>query len=744
VRASGPVETDIVLVGGGHAHVQVMTRFAMARHPGVRLSLVTEQLETPYSGMLPGFVAGEYTRDDIHIDLARLAFATGTRLIHARVVGLDRDARRVLLEGRPPLGYDLVSLNVGIVPDLSDMPGADAHAVPVKPISTFLERFETLLERLHHKDGPRRFAVVGGGAAGVELALTLRRRLAREAQGHGSNPGSLSVTLLTSATLVPGLNEGMRLRAQEALAAAGVETLEKARVVGVDAHGLTLEDGRTIAADAVLVSTKARAPAWLASLGLDTTPDGSLIVGPTLQAPGDPRVFAGGDCAAMTGRALDKAGVYAVRAGPVLARNLALAAQKKAPRPWSPQRDFLVMLNAGDGSAILGRGRHLAASGRWVRWWKDAIDRRFMRMFAEFGRQGPVRPDASGEIAPEYRCAGCAAKVGAGPLGRALRRLPPHPATPFAARVRGLGGPEDAAVIDMGNGRIALETVDLITAFVGDAYRFGEIAALHALSDIFAMGGLPTHALATALLPAGRAEVVAEDLFQLLSGARSALDREGVTLVGGHTGEGSAMALGFAVSGEAPADQITRKGGLLPGDALILTKPLGTGIIFAAAMRGAAPAEAIEAALDSQRLSNREASRILRDQGARGMTDVTGFGLLGHLAEMAEASGVGSEVSLAATPRLPGATSLALKGFASSALRQNLAAVEGLLAGALTGDAEAMLLDPQTSGGLLAGVPPDRADAAVSELRAAGFAHAARIGTVVASGPAGPAIAILS
>ncbi|MFO1151433.1 MAG: selenide, water dikinase SelD [Alsobacter sp.] len=743
MRAAGPVSTDIVLVGGGHAHVQVMTRFAMAGHPGLRLTLVTEQLDTPYSGMLPGLVAGEYDRDEIHIDLARLAFATGTRLVHARALGLDRAARRVLLEGRPPLGYDLVSLNVGIVPDLSDMPGAETHAVPVKPIATFLSRFDALLERLRRPDGPRRFAVVGGGAAGVELALTLRRRLEREAAGQGLQAAALSVALVTSAPLVPGLNEGMRRKAREALRAARVETVEKARVVGVSAGALALDDGRSLPADAVLVSTKARAPAWLSELGLETTPDGALVVGPTLQAPGDPRVFAGGDCAAMLGRSLDKAGVYAVRAGPVLARNLALAARERAPKPWSPQRDFLVMLNAGDGTAIVGRGRHVAASGRWVRHWKDSIDRRFMRMFAEFGRQGPVAPDASGEIAPELRCAGCAAKVGAGPLGRALRRLPPPPATPFSGRVRGLGQPDDAAVIETGEGRLALETVDLITAFIGDPYRFGEIAALHALSDIHAMGGAPTHALATAILPAARPDVTAEDLFQLLSGARAALDREGVTLVGGHTGEGASLALGFTVNGEAEAGHLTRKEGLSPGDAVILTKPLGTGVVFAAAMRGAAPATSIAAALDSQRRSNREGARLLREHGARAVTDVTGFGLLGHLGEMAEASGVAVEVSRSGVPFLPGVERLVGEGFASSAVGQNVAAVEGLLAGRMSREAQALLLDPQTSGGLVAGVPPARADAAVAALRAAGFGHASRIGTVGAPGAAGPRLSVV-
>lgn len=700
MKPRGPVGTDIVLVGGGHTHVQVMTRLAMAGAPGIRLTLVTRDLDTPYSGMLPGFVAGQYARDEIHIDLARLAFATGTRLIHAAATGIDRANKRVLLEDRPPIAYDILSLNVGITPDLADIGGAEEHGIAVKPISRFIDRFEILRAAAAEPEGPRRIAVIGGGVAGAELVMALCHRL----RGEAAKPDAFAFTLVSEAGLVPTLNAGIRRRVEAALSERRIAVVTGERARQIDAEGIVTIGGRRIAADAVFLSTRARAPGWLADTGLALGPDGSVKVRPSLQALDDDDVFAAGDCAVMESDPREKAGVFAVRQGPVLAGNLLARAQQRPLRPYRAQKRFLVLIGTGNGHAIGGRGNLIAFAGRWAWRWKDRIDRRFMAMFSEFNRQGPVLPNADGEIPPELRCGGCAAKLGPGPLARALARLGDMPAT------------EDAAVIETPDGRLEVESIDQITAFLDDPYRFGEIAALHALSDIHAMGGRPIRALALATLPPARPDKQAEDLFQLLSGARSVLDREGVALLGGHSSEGATLALGFCVTGEVARDRLTRKGGAVAGDCLILTKPIGTGIVFAAAMRGAASALAIGQAIKSQRRSNGAAAAVLARHGARAVTDVTGFGLAGHLAEMLAASGGAATLRPGAIPLLPGAGGLADAGFASSLLGQNAAAADILFDRPLDPIERALLFDPQTSGGLLAAVPADRAEAALADL----------------------------
>lgn len=735
MKATAPIARELLLVGGGHAHVHVMTAFAMRPEPGLRVTLVSKDLETPYSGMLPGHVAGFYTREEAHIDLVKLAVATGTRLIHATACGLDRTSGRVLLEGRPPLAYDLLSIDVGITPALDAIPGAADHGIAVKPIGDFLEKFEELRARVLASEGPFRIMGIGGGAGGAELILSLRVRLRAELTAAGQAPDRLSFALATAGPLLEGHNEGVQRRFRIVMGRADVARHENRPVAALEAGLVRFADGGTELADAILVTTHAAAPGWFRGTGLELDEGGFLAIGPTLQSVGDPSVFAAGDCAALTDDPRPKAGVFAVRAGPPLARNLRAVARGEMPKPWKPQKEHLALISTGERAAIASRGRW-SAEGAWLWRLKDFIDRRWMGMYQDTERMAArmasvpaARPVAA---APEQmRCGGCAAKVGPGPLDAALARL--DPALPDPAILIGLGAPDDAAVIKPTAGRNLVQTVDFFRAFVDDPFVFGEIAANHALSDIFAMGAEPRHALAIAVVPHAAPRIVEEELFQMLAGARRAFDREGVSLAGGHSGEGAELALGFSVTGEILPGRISRKAGARKGDVLVLTKPLGSGIVFAAAMRGKAGAAPVEAVLAAMRRSNREAARILVSHGAHAMTDVTGFGLAGHLGEMAAAGGVSVALRLADLPLHPQVRDLAEAGVASTALPQNLV-LAGLLDGKVDAGWRVILFDPQTAGGLLASLPVASAEACVAELAATGHAGAAAIGEVIADG----------
>ncbi|MGB9369160.1 MAG: selenide, water dikinase SelD [Xanthobacteraceae bacterium] len=725
-----PVHTDIVLIGGGHAHVHVLKAFAMLPEPGVRLTLITRDLETPYSGMLPGVVAGLYRIEEAHIDVVRLCAATGTRLIHAQANGIDRLNKRVELAGRPPIAYDVLSIDVGITPALAAIEGAAEHAIAVKPIGSFLGKFNTLLKECRKPHGPRRIVVVGGGAGGAELLLSVRSRLLDETPDP-----RFSFALITAEEIVAQHNTRVRDAFRRALAARDIALHERSDARAVTANGVTLADGTTIAADAVLVTTDAAPPPWFERTGLARDGGGFLAVGPTLQVLNDPDVFAAGDCAGLTASPRPKSGVFAVRAGPPLAENLRGRVRNKPLAPWQPQRQHLALISTGERYAIASRG-WMKAEGAWLWTVKDWIDRRWMRMYQDTDRMivrmAKHKPAATPRAdTDEMRCGGCAAKVGPGPLSRALARLAPVQAPDV---IVGLDAPDDAAVIVPPAGKHLVQTVDFFRAFIDDPYVFGEIAANHALNDIFAMGGTPRHALATAVVPPGLSAKVEETLFQLLAGARTCLDREGTALIGGHSSEGE-LAIGFSVTGEVTPERITRKGGLKPSDALILTRPIGTAVLFAAAMRAKAKAVWIEAALAAMRQSNREAAAILLAHGATAVTDVTGFGLIGHLGEMLAASGVSAEIDLPAIPLYAGTLELAQAGIASTLLPENLA-LASLLRSELDAPTRAILFDPQTSGPLVAGIPTDRASACVSQLQAKGYRYAqiiGRIGAPVAS-----------
>jgi selenide,water dikinase len=335
------------------------------------------------------------------------------------------------------------------------------------------------------------------------------------------------------------------------------------------------------------------------------------------------------------------------------------------------------------------------------------------------------------------RCGGCGAKVGANILSRALGSLQPVERPDVLI---GLHSPDDAAVVRVPPGMAVVQTVDFFRAFIDDPYLFGKVAANHALGDIFAMGGEPQTATAVVTVPPGLESKVEDLLTQMMGGAIEVLNAAGCALVGGHTGEGAELALGFAINGliDEKMDSVMRKGGMQPGDVLLLTKPMGTGTLFAAHARHAAKGRWIAAALQSMVQSNQQGAAILRTHGATACTDLTGFGLLGHLVEMTRPSGVDAELNMSTLPLLDGAVECVKAGIVSSLQPANVRLRRALRnADEFVGDPRyPLLFDPQTAGGLLASVPAAQAAACVQALKAAGYAHTAIIGRITAQGEA--------
>ncbi|MBM42281.1 MAG: selenide, water dikinase SelD, partial [Acidobacteria bacterium] len=502
---------------------------------------------------------------------------------------------------------------------------------------------------------------------------------------------------------------------------------------------VTRADGSTMALDEILWVTQAGAAPWLGRSGLAVDDAGFVEVNATLQSVSHPGVFAVGDVAAVVDHPREKAGVFAVRQGPPLTENLRRALLCQPLKPFRPQRRFLTLISTGDRYAVGSRG-WLAFEGRWAWRWKDWIDRRFMSRYRDLpemrSNQGPdveaglASPELLAEISTAaMRCGGCGSKVGATPLERVLERLEPIQRDDV---IVGLDAPDDAAIIRVPPGKVQVRTVDAFRAIVDDPYVFGQITANHCLGDIFAMGADAQSALAVATVPFGLDHKVEDTLVDLLAGAVAMLNEAGATLVGGHTSEGVELSLGLSLTGLVDDGRALRKAGLQPGHRLILTKPLGTGTLFAAHMRLKAKGRWIDGATNSMLQSNRDAADLLVTHGAVACTDVTGFGLLGHLVEMTRASGVNVELRLNAVPALAGALETSAAGWLSSLHPHNVRlrrAVEDVdRVGAHP--AYRLLFDPQTAGGLLAGVPEDRTEPCLAALRAAGYDAAAEIGVV--------------
>ena len=707
-----PQTRDLVLIGGGHAHALVLRAWAMNPLPGARLTVINPDPVAPYTGMLPGHVAGHYSRGDLMIDLVRLARFAGARLVLGRVTGIDRARRAVVVPGRADIGYDIASVDIGIGSDLPDLPGFADHAVAAKPLGAYVVAWDRYLADLARGRALGQIVVIGAGVGGVELSLAMAERL----RGLGLTAG---ITVLEQAGgALPGIGAGARAGLLAALGRYGITLRVSARPQAVTAGAVVLEDGTTLPAGFVLGVAGARPQGWLTDTGL-ALEAGFLAVGPTLQTS-DPMIFAAGDCAQMTHAPRPKAGVYAVRQAPVLLHNLRAALGAGRMRHYRPQADYLKLISTGARSAIADKwGLRLDGAPLWR--WKDRIDRRFMAMFHDLpAMQAPAVPRSAADGVAQHLsdapplCGGCGAKVAGGVLRAGLSALPAATRTDVLT-----GTGDDAAVLAHGTG-VQVMTTDHLRAFTPDAFVMARIAALHALGDVWAMGAAPQVALAQITLPPLSDRLQARTLQEILTAASEVFRDAGADLVGGHTTIGAELTIGFTVTGLAK--RAITKGGARPGDALILTRGLGTGVVMAAEMAHAALpggllGETVAATLAAMQRSGKTAAGLLRD--AHALTDVTGFGLAGHLVEMLDASDLAAVIDLAALPLLPGAEALAAVGVRSSLWAGNRASLTGRVTAPDTPRAD-LLYDPQTAGGFLAALPADRAAAVVAALRALG------------------------
>lgn len=720
-----PLVRDLVLVGGGHTHALVLRRWGMAPLPGVRVTLINPEPVAPYTGMLPAHVGGHYGRDDLDIDLVRLARHAGARLVLGRVEGLDRTARTLHVPGRPPVGYDVASLDIGIEGGLPEIRGWAAHGLAAKPLGPFAARWTAYLEALRRDETQARIVLVGGGVAGVELALAMAYRL--DAEGHGDR----AVHLVETGPHIPtGVSAAARRRLLKALHRADVTLHPACQVREVSASSVLLSDGRRLPASLVVATAGARPQAWLDATDLPRA-EGGIAVGPTLNVLDDPDLFAAGDCAHLSHAPRPKAGVFAVREAPILYHNLVARLSGGRLRRYNPQRSYLKLITLGDRQALADKAG-LCVSGPLVWLWKDRIDRTFMDRFQELPRMTP--PPLPRRVADGVRaalgdgqppCGGCGAKVGALALHGALgARLQPGEGG------WGSGPGDDAAVRALGDGRVQVLSTDHLRAFTEDAHLMARIAAVHALGDIWAMGARPDAALASLILPRQSDRLVARQLEDILAALESVLDAAGASLVGGHTSLGTELTIGLTVTGLCETSPLLLSGAR-PGDVLILTKPLGTGVILAGEMAKRARGRDVAAAFDSMsRPMSADAACL--SPVAHAMTDVTGFGLAGHLLQIARASGVAARLDRAALPVLPGAETLTADGIRSTLWADNAAIAPDLAADP---DARAQLLfDPQTAGGLLASVPSGAERRLLQALNQAG-SPAQKVGTIEAGPP---------
>jgi pyridine nucleotide-disulfide oxidoreductase family protein len=362
----------LVLAGGGHAHLHVLKALAAESWPNVQVTLISPYARQIYSGMLPGWMAGHYRLDQCAAALEPLLKAAKVRYIQDSVSILNAKRRVIQTLHFGDIAYDALSLDTGAQVDTSCLAATGANLMTIRPIESFVVDWMRQIE-IFKQTGKASLAVVGGGAAGVELALAARYRLNLEL---GAN--NVQVILIAGSGLLPGHGPSIVRQVTETLAHRQIEL-----VIGYGAgcsSGLQLSDGTIIPVECVIAATGVKPAAWLAESKLALAQDGFIAVKDGQQSVSHPEVFAAGDVASRIDSPHAKSGVYAVRAGPVLASNLNRALKGLAPLSYKPQKRSLYLLATGPKEAIMSWGG-LAANGRWAWKWKDWIDRRFMRQY---------------------------------------------------------------------------------------------------------------------------------------------------------------------------------------------------------------------------------------------------------------------------------------------------------------------------------------------------------------------------
>lgn len=745
------LSNDLVLVGGGHSHLALLRRLCMRPRDDIRVTLVSESSYALYSGMIPGTIAGYYKAEQACIDLRKLCQAGKVRLLIDSAIGIDSQRQELKLAMRPALRYDVLSINCGSRPALTAIDGANRFGIAVKPLAPFLAQVAELVRDIDRHPRACRITIVGGGAAAVEVTLALQRRLTSSLRQKAD---AIELRLVcASETLLADMPRRAGRIAYRELTARGVVVQLASTVTAVEpvdnGYQLQIDGAPSLQSDWVAWCLYAAAPTWLQDTAechcIARDDRGFVTVNDYLQSTSHRNIFAAGDIAQFVARPLAKSGVYAVREGPVIADNLLRAIDGRALKRFRPQRNFLALLGTADDRAIGVRWPFVFHHARlWTL--KQWIDQRFVARYStshkDFSTMAARANSAITTSPPNdmdtmaMRCGGCAAKVPAEILERVLNGLSSTASREKPTATTALVN-DDAAVIDQHGETLTLQTIDYFRSFIDDPYLLGFIAANHCLGDIYAMGAKPVSALALASVPHGKPAMVANTLAQLLHGANDCLQEHGIALLGGHSNEAAELGFGLTVNGKGSIDRLLKKSGLLGGQQLILTRPIGTGILLAANMHGVAEGRDIDRALAQMQRSNASAADILIDHGASACTDITGFGLIGHVLEMLRGTALAAQIYVEQVPLFSGSLALANDGWRSSLYQANRNASDTHVvvtspqgAAGFSPGRVSLMFDPQTAGGLLAGIAVNQVGQCLADLHAAGYCDATIIGAV--------------
>ena len=689
-----PINNDLVLIGGGHSHIMLMMELSQKPIQGNRITLISKEIDTPYSGMIPGFIEGIYTWRETHIDLYKLCFKLNIRFIHSEVLEISAINKEIILKQRPKIKFDVLSINTGIKSNNKTIKGALKYCVPVKPISKLSDNFLTEIKKNNN------IAFIGGGPASVELALGLQKRFKNK-------KSNFKISIITGKNgLLSSFPPKTRKVAKQTLQNTQINVIEKVEVIEVKKDKLLLSNKTKLKIDKSILSTNAMPPEWIKKSDIILNPDNFIIVNDKFQTNYN-YIFAAGDVVDFNNQNLSKSGVYAVRSGKPLSKSIRGFIQKKTPVPYKFNKNYLSIIGLSNGLAIATK-YNFTFTSRFCFLLKKIIDQQFVKKFnnlsvkkySNFSDLLKIfyKLKKTNTNIPSYRmqCRGCAAKVDFNALKNTLPK-------------NIINTSEDAINIkDYPN---LYQSVDMINSIVSDPYLLGKIAANHAISDVIAVNSKLISALMILQLPFSNTEINSRDLEQVTAGANDVFKLTGCSISGGHTmiGKDKDPVIGFSVMGEKKtiiSNKIPNK--LKINDILILTEKIGSGIIFSGINNDIIDSYYQIEVLNQMSEGNINFSRISDKLKTLSMTDITGFGLANHLLNLIkrDSGKTGLTIYPDKIPLFNGVKEALSKKVRSSLFDKNFnTAQKDLVYNRDTKLIDEILYDPQTVGGLAFIIP---------------------------------------
>ena len=698
-----PITNDLVLIGGGHSHLSVLMKLSKKRLNGNRITLITNEIDTPYSGMIPGYIEGIYSWRDSHIDLYRLCLKLNVRFIHAEVERVSAHEKEIYFKDRPKIKFDVLSINTGIQSNNREIKGAAKYCLPVKPISKLTNNFLNKITNF------KSIAFIGGGAGSVELALAIKKRFLNINQ-------DIKITIITGKRgLLSTFPQKTKLTSLKTLEKFKIDIIEYKRVLEVKPKQIILSDKSMLKIDKAILSTNSMTPKWLAKSDILLTKDNYILVNKSFQT-NHKYVFASGDVIDFNNQNLKKAGVFAVRSGKPLAINIKQFILGKKLVEYKFNKNYLALIGTSKRSAIATK-YNLTFNSRFFFYLKKYIDQNFIKKFSDFKIRKKFTLEAlktdvlnifvkhKEKITDKndiMQCKGCAAKV---PLNALKQALPKDIVSTSEDAVSVPGQPE------------LYQTVDMISSIITDPFLLGKIAANHSISDMVSVNSKITSAMMILQLPLSKTEINSRDLEQVLLGANEIFKTIDCPLIGGHTmiGKDKDPIIGFSILGQKQKKIKIMKNRrkIKTKDLLILTEKIGSGLIFAGINNYLIDSYFQTDVIKQMIKGNLNFGKISNHLNILSMTDITGFGLANHLLNLIKRDNnkTGLTIYPNKIPLFEGVNECINKNIKSSLFESNYdIAQKDIIYKRDKSKIDNIIYDPQTVGGIAFIIPQEEKD----------------------------------